>query len=44
MLDEIHQSFVPGRMPEVLDVLADVGGGLLGVWLFIVLARKHQQP
>jgi VanZ family protein len=44
MLDEIHQSFVPGRMPEVLDVLADVGGGLLGVWLFSVLARKHQQP
>jgi VanZ family protein len=34
VLDEIHQHFVPGRTPEVLDVLADIGGGLLGVWLF----------
>ncbi len=28
--DEIHQSFVPGRSPEMLDVLADAVGGLLG--------------
>jgi VanZ family protein len=34
MLDEVHQHFVPGRMPEVLDVLADISGGILGVWLF----------
>ena len=29
--DEFHQSFVPGRSPEVTDVLADG----LGVWLGI---------
>ncbi len=34
MLDEVHQHFVPGRMPDVLDVLADISGGILGVWLF----------
>jgi VanZ family protein len=44
VLDEIHQHSVPGRMPDVFDVLADIGGGLTGVWLFSVLARKHQQP
>lgn len=29
--DEFHQSFVPGRSPEVLDVLADGVGALAGV-------------
>lgn len=34
--DEWHQSFVPGRTPDVLDVLTDATGaavGLLIVWL-----------
>jgi VanZ family protein len=29
--DEWHQSFVPGRSADVLDVLADAAGGALGV-------------
>ncbi|MFH1981786.1 MAG: VanZ family protein [Pseudomonadota bacterium] len=29
--DEFHQSFVPGRSPEVLDVAADGVGALIGV-------------
>lgn len=30
LLDEIHQSFVPGRSVEVLDGVADVVGAVLG--------------
>lgn len=30
VLDEWHQSFVPGRSPEVADVLADLVGGFAG--------------
>lgn len=42
VLDEIHQHFVPGRTPEVLDVLADIGGGLMGVWLFTRSLHKNR--
>jgi len=28
--DEWHQSFVPGRQPDLADLLADAGGALLG--------------
>lgn len=38
-LDELHQSFVPGRSADILDVLADSTGGLLGAW-FMVLAMN----
>ena len=31
--DEFHQSFVPGRSPDPLDVLADGIGGALGIAL-----------
>lgn len=30
LTDEVHQSFVPGRDPEALDVLADTLGALAG--------------
>lgn len=42
MLDEIHQHFVPGRMPDVLDVLADIVGGLMGIWLFTRSLHKSR--
>ncbi|HGY91640.1 MAG TPA: hypothetical protein ENK43_10765 [Planctomycetes bacterium] len=31
ILDEWHQSFVPGRDPDVFDVLTDFQGAILGV-------------
>jgi VanZ family protein len=37
--DELHQSFVPGRTPESLDLVADACGGLVGGFLFAVAAR-----
>ena len=33
VLDEFHQHFVPGRSPDINDVMADAAGGILGVWL-----------
>jgi len=42
VLDEIHQHFVPGRMPDVFDVMADIGGGILGVWLFTQSLHKSR--
>lgn len=37
-LDEWHQSFVPGRTPEVADWLADVAGVAAG-YLIVALVR-----
>ena len=36
--DEIHQSFVPARTPEWLDLLADAAGGLSGAALVAAAA------
>ena len=33
VLDEFHQHFVPGRTPDIYDVMADAAGGMIGVWL-----------
>ena len=37
--DEFHQSFIPGRMVESGDLLADAVGGLLGGWAYIRLKK-----
>jgi hypothetical protein len=44
MLDEFHQYFVPGRHSDVLDVLADIIGGLLGAGLMFLLLRRYAPP
>jgi len=41
MSDEWHQSFVPGRDTDLLDLLADTTGGLLAV-SFIYFVNKKQ--
>ena len=33
LFDEVHQAFVPGRMPDVRDWLLDLAGAALAVWL-----------
>ena len=35
--DEWHQSWVPGRVPELVDLLADGAGVLLGIAAFALL-------
>ena len=46
--DELHQRFVPGRTPELLDLGADVAGALCGVlfvWACgIVLSIRQPGP
>jgi len=41
-LDEIHQAFVPGRASEVLDLVADTAGALVGVAARATL--RHLSP
>jgi VanZ family protein len=43
VLDEVHQHFVPGRMPDVLDVLADLIGAVLGVYLLHAFVRPSHR-
>lgn len=45
VLDELHQSFVPGRDCSFQDLLADVAGVLIAVWLFSHLfTRREKHP
>jgi VanZ family protein len=37
--DELHQAFVPGRTPDVLDLVADALGGLAGAAFLTGVAR-----
>lgn len=39
VVDEIRQSFVAGRDASVYDVLADLGGAILGVVVVAIVAR-----
>ena len=46
VLDEFHQSFVPGRSPDVFDALADVLGAslfLLTLWIWKSRRRRASQ-
>ncbi len=40
VLDEFHQHFVPGRVADVYDVIADMVGGMLGAWVMFLLVSK----
>lgn len=41
--DEYHQSFVPGRSPEVADVFIDFGGLALGCGVHLAFGRRLMQ-
>ncbi len=41
-LDELHQSFVPGRGPAVRDVLIDAVGVCLGMFLMMLLRQIYR--
>jgi VanZ family protein len=45
--DEMHQSFTPGRSPDVRDLFADALGAALGVaavWLLSAIVRRARGP
>ena len=37
--DEIHQIFVPDRAFEIVDILIDSAGALLGILIFILIVK-----
>ncbi len=41
ILDEVHQSFVPGRSSAVEDVMADAAGAVLGALLAHAIYRRR---
>lgn len=44
ILDELHQIFIPGRDPSVLDFLADIAGLGLGMWVFFRVLHLKFRP
>ncbi len=41
-VDEVHQSWIPGRSTEAEDLAADVTGGVVGALISSVLARRSE--
>ncbi len=41
LLDEYHQSFVPGRDASITDSLADFAGAALGAGVLFLLVRRY---
>lgn len=39
--DELHQASVPGRSCDFLDLVADVAGALIALWVVRVLAERR---
>jgi len=42
LLDEIHQAYVPGRLSDAVDLLADALGGFVGVLAYIAFRARRQ--
>lgn len=42
MLDEVHQYFVPQRRFEMMDIIADGMGILIGLSLYMYLSRRFK--
>lgn len=40
LLDEIHQAFVPGRSPDLVDLVADGLGASVGAFLRVLFVRR----
>ena len=41
--DEIHQSFIPGRTPQITDIYIDTLGVVLGVLLILLGIKIYEQ-
>jgi len=39
--DEMHQYFVPYRNADLMDVLADLLGSIMGVYIYQAIVRKY---
>ena len=38
--DEIHQIFVPGRSCQIIDIMIDSLGSIMGIYLYKLIAKK----
>jgi VanZ family protein len=43
VLDEFHQSYVPFRTSDFMDILADAAGLVLGIWAFRFVAAWRKR-
>lgn len=43
LIDEIHQLIIPGRQGEVMDVIADVIGGIIGLIIVRLIIVSHRE-
>jgi VanZ family protein len=43
MVDEAHQAWIPGRMMDAGDLIADVAGAALGALLASIFARSSDR-
>lgn len=43
MVDELHQSFIPGRFCDAKDWMADVLGGLAGIAIVLLIKRISKE-
>jgi VanZ family protein len=41
--DELHQAFVPGRTPKLMDVFIDSSGALQGIGIYLLLVENRWQ-
>ena len=39
--DELHQAFVPGRTPKLLDVLIDSSGASIGIGIYVLFVENR---
>lgn len=38
--DEIHQIFVPGRSCQIIDIMIDSSGSIMGIYLYKLIIKK----
>ncbi len=43
VLDELHQLFIPGRSGDVIDVVADLIGGIIGLIIVRIIVLNHRE-
>lgn len=43
LIDEIHQAFVPGRVADAQDLLADALGSVLGSTVYLLLIKQQKR-
>lgn len=40
--DEVHQAFIPGRTSSVKDVIIDISGAVVGMFIYLIFKRNFR--